>query len=229
MPVVTPESQYQTLAEIMKSNRPIEQWSDRELLERFSKEREYEVEQELHKRAKQQNFIVLVPAEKRYEPGKEVIDIETSLELLKAARKRTNPTMLPVEGKVLPVYKITELNPEDRIVELCPLCGESLYKGYCEKCQQNFSAIGDDARAYVNLIAATDTFSVDSFSDRKAVVVCAQKGLEDLKGAWPSLVQKFDELKLTNSLPRLRVVLNRPSVADPYFQDGNRVFGHNKF
>jgi len=226
MPVVNADDQFQTIAEVMRSNRPIEQWGDKELLERFAKEREYEVEQELHKRAKQQNFIVLVPSEKKYEPGKEGIDIASSLELLKSARKRTNPSMIPAAGTVLPVYKITELNPEDRIVDLCPLCGETLYKGYCGKCQSNFAGIGDLELAYIKLIAETDTFDATSFSDRKAVITSARNGLGDLKKTWPSLVQKFDELVATNSLPKLRIIMNRPSVADPFFQDGNRSFGH---
>ena len=229
MQVVNADTQNQTIADVLKANRPIEQWQDRELLERFAKDKEYKIEQELHKRAKQQNFIVLIPSKKKYEPGKESIDIEATLELLKSARKRTNPSMLPVEGKVLPVYKITELNPEDRIIELCPFCGETLYKGYCEKCQSNFSGIGDDERAYVKLISDTKNFDVTSFSDRKAVAASAKKGLDDLKETWPSLVQVFDELKVTNSLPKLRVIMNRPSIADPYFQDGNRSFGQKKF
>lgn len=231
MPVVDVAAQTKTIAEVLKANRPIEQWNDRDLLERFAKDKEYEVEQELHKRAKQQNFVVLVPAgNKGYEPGKEEIDIEKSLELLKSARKKTNPSMLSTDGKVLPIYRITELNPQERIIELCPICGESLYKGYCEKCQANFSSVSDDARAYVNLITDEDTFNANSFSDRKAIVVCAQKGLDELKGTWPSLVQKFDELKLTGNLPKLRIIANRPSdVADPYFQNGNRVFGNTNY
>lgn len=230
MPVVNADAQAQTIVEVLKANRPIEQWNDRELLERYVKDREYKVEQELHKRAKQQNFVVLIPSEKRYEPGKEAIDIETSLELLKGTRKRVNPSMLSTNGKVLPVYKITELNPEDRIVELCPFCGETLYKGYCERCLSNFSGVGDDERAYVKLVSDTGNFDVSSFSDRKATLASAKKGVEDLKETWPSLVQEFDELKLTNSLPKLRVIINRPSdVADPYFQNGHRAFGPKKF
>lgn len=230
MPVVHADAQIVSVAELIKANRPIANWGDKELLERYAKDREYEVEQELNKRAKQQNFIVLVPSEKKYEPGKEVIDIDMSLDLLKSARKRTNPSMLPANGTVLPVYKITELNPEDRIVELCPICGETLYKGYCEKCVSNFSGIGDDELAYVNLIADSDLFEASSHSDRKAVVASARKGLEDLKQTWPSLMKTFGDLKLTNSLPKLRVVMNRPSdVADPYFQDGNRSFGNRTY
>jgi len=218
-----------SISEIIRSNRPIEQWADRELLERYIKDREAEVETELHKRAKQQPFLILKPG--KFEPGKEEIELEISLELLKTARKRTNPSMIPYGEAVSPVYRITELNPQDRVIELCPICGESLYKGFCEKCQVNFSGIGNDERVYVNLVSKSDKFRADCMSDRKALVTSALKGLDDLKLTWPSMIKLFDELKLTNSFPRLKVIENRPSrtIADPFFMDGNRAFGNRTF
>lgn len=216
-----------TVVDIIKTTRPLEQQNDRELLERYAKDREHSVEQELNKRAKQQNFIVLKPG--KFEPGKEEIDIELSMDLLRTARKRTNPSMISLDGKVLPVYKITELNLDDRIIEICPICKESLYRSYCEKCQVSFVGIGDDERAYVNMVSNSENFNPNSFSDKKAVVASAMKGLDDLKQTWPSLIQKFDELKATNSLPRLNIVANRPSQADPFFQNGNRAFGNKTY
>lgn len=215
----------ETVEDIVKSTRPLEQQNDRELLERYAKDRENSIEQELHKRAKQQNFIVLKQG--KFEPGKEEIDIEMSLDLLKTARKRTNPSMVSIEGRVVPVYKIIELNLDDRIMELCPFCGESLYKGYCQKCNLNFSGIGDDERSYLNLIAGSANLS--SISDKKAIVVSAIKGIEDLKQTWPSVVKEFDERKMTENLPKLRIIANRPSQADPFFQDGNRSFGNRSY
>jgi len=223
------KTEAQTLAEVLKANRPIEQWGDKELLERYAVDREYEVEQELHKRAKFQPFLLIAPG--THEPGKEVIDISASLDLLKSARKRTNPTMIPNGGTVVPVYRITELNLQDRIIDLCPMCGAPLSRGYCESCQVNFSGVGEDERAYVALIAKSDKFELNSFSDRKAVHASAVKGIDDLKVTWPSLMKTFDELKLTNSLPKIRIIENRPGtqVADPFFHDGNRAFGNRKF
>lgn len=215
-----------TIVELIKSGRPIEQWNDRELLEKYAKDRDYEVEQELHKRAKQQHFIVLLPG--KDSQNKELIDIDTSLDLLKSARKRTNPSILAkLDGKIVPVYRITELNPDDRIMELCPICLESLYKGYCEKCNINVSMIGDEQRAYMALIAKTEKNL--GVSDKKAIVASASKGLEDLKNTWPSLAASFDQMKLIGNLPRLRFIANRPSQADPFFQDGNRAFGNKAY
>lgn len=230
-PEPRPMKEVQTnIVDIIKATRPIEQWSDRELIDRYIKEREVEIEQELNKRAKSQPFIVLIPG--KYEPGKEELEIDVSLDLLKTARKgKTNPTMIPCGDSISPVYRITELNLQDRIVDLCPICGGSLWKGYCEKCAINFGGIGEDERAYVNLISKADTFRPESYSDRKAVAASARAGLEDLKITWPSILKRFEELKLTNSLPKLRIIENRPSqqVADPFFHDGNRAFGNRRF
>lgn len=213
------------LASAMQANRDPHQMKDRELLQRFIDEREYEVEQELHRRAKFQPFIVLKPGKNK--PGQEQIDIESTLDLLKTARKRTNPTMIPLDGKVVPVYRITELNPEDRITEICPICGEGLYKGYCPKCELDFAGVGDEERAYVALVSKKESFNPNNFSDRKAVHASAIKGLEDLKITWPSIQKEFEDLKLTNSLPQIRVVKAMPSekkIADPFNVNGNRTF-----
>jgi hypothetical protein len=226
---VSPGADMQPLADFLKSSKPIQQWCDRDLLIRYADQREYEVEQELHQRAKNQPFIVLRPG--KHEPGKELLDLETSLELLKAARKRTNPSIIPNGNSVVQVYRITDLNLPGRILETCPICGQTLWKGYCEKCQANFAGIGDDERAYVKLVSISDQFDAGSFSDRKHLLASAGKGLEDLKSTWPSIAKKFDELKLIGGLPKLRVVANRPSatVSDPFFQEGNRAFGNRKF
>lgn len=209
-------STVETIVQVLKSNRTPQQMKDRELLEAWVVERDYEMEQELHRRAKNQRFIIL--KEGKHEPGKEVVDIENSLDLLKASRRRENPSIIPIGDTVAPVYFITQLNMQDRIVETCPICGKILYKGYCNDCELNWTGIGDDERAYVHLIAESDKFEAKSHADRKAVFASAKKGLEDLKKTWPSLIQEFDELKATNDLPKLRQIEDRPSreKQDPF-------------
>lgn len=212
------------LVQVVQANKPIQQMKDKELLELYIQDRNFEVEQELHRRSRSQPFIIL--QEGKFEPGKELIDLNETLDLLKAARKRNNPSIYPLGDRVVTVYRITELNMNDRITEICPLCGDTLYKGYCQKCQVNFAGINDDTRAYTHLISKEPTFNVHSFSDRKAVYTSATKGLDDLKLTWPSLVQKYDEMKHTNSLPKLRHIQPRPSsqVLDPFHVTGNRQY-----
>lgn len=225
LPVVGSE---QTMA-ALKMMRPIQQWEDRLLLEQFAVAREVEVEQELDRRAQRNKFIVLKPG--KYEAGKEEIDLEKSLELLKVARKRTTPGTIPNGSIFSLVYRVTELNPADRVIEMCPICGETMYQGYCEKCQASFAGMDDDARAYVRLVSESASFNPQSFSDRKAVIASALKGVEDLRNTWPSIAQTFDDLKLTNSLPMLRVIQTRPptAVADPYHVGGVRISGNRSF
>ena len=211
------EDRDQTLAESiaagLKQALPksdFKQLKDKELLELYIEDKDYEVEQELHRRAKHQPFVVLDSDKK--------INVEASIDLLKRARKMVNPSMVPVGDTVVPVYRITEVNPDDNIIEICPICGEILYKGYCDKCELNFASVGDEERAYVNLISRSSNFKADSYSDKKAVIASATKGLEDLRKTWPGASKQFDELKLTNNLPSLRKVRSLPSVkpADPF-------------
>lgn len=206
---------------IAQAIKPMQQWDDKSLLENFIETRSQESIDELDRRAKHQKFVVLKdPATKnlkKYEPGEEEIDLEMTLKLLRDTRKRVVPGVIPSKDGFTVVYRITELNIEDRIVELCPICGEATYLGYCSKCALNFSIIGEDEKAYVKLISETETFKKDVYSDRKAVFASASKGLADLKITWPSLIQKFEELKLTGNLPKLKIIGSRPDkVQDPF-------------
>jgi hypothetical protein len=214
-----------TLLEYIRVNKPITQMRDDELITLWSNHRDSEVENELHKRSKGQAFIVLKAGTQI--PGKEAIDIEYTLEMLRSARKRTNPTIIPyLDNTYATVYRISELNLNDRVIELCPLCGEILWKGYCAECDSNFAGIGDDERAYVKLIVESGKINNKTASDRKAVVVSAAKGIDDLKCTWPGIIKEFEELRLTGNLPKLRKIANRPSKApaDPFHVSGNRQF-----
>lgn len=215
-----------TIVEALKEYRPISQLKDRELLERYAQERDFEMEQELHRRARGQPFIILKDGVKK-DPGREAIDIDASVDLLKSARKgRVNPTIVPYGEKMANVYRITELNIDDRRVEICPVCGETLYKSYCEKCSLNWSPVGKDERAYARLVVENSgRFMKDSFADRKALHASAAAGLDDLRKTWPSMSKLFDDRKEADDLPKLVLIENRPSrIADPFHVAGNRSF-----
>ena len=228
----TPEAHNTTavdaIVQFIQGNKPIGQMTDTELLALWEKNRDEQTETELHRRAKGQAFVVLKAGTNT--PGKEEIDTEYTLEMLKSARKRNNPSIIPYRDNTFAsVYKISELNLNDRVIETCPICGEILWKGYCEKCNSNFAGVGDDERAYVKLIVDSGNFQATSVSDRKAVVVSAAKGIEDLKMTWPSIFKKFEELKLTGNLPKLRRIANRPAqvpadIQDPFHVSGKRQF-----
>jgi hypothetical protein len=135
------------------------------------------------------------------------------------------PEMVLVGNTVVNVFKITELNIYERIVEICPACGGTLYKGYCSKCNINFSSIGDDERSFINLLVINGYYKMDSYSDRKLIIDLATLGLKDLRGISPGTSKKFDELKITNSLPKVRILKSTPStMADPFYRSN----GNNK-
>jgi hypothetical protein len=214
------------LVNALKDLRTISQMKDRELLELFMAEHSIEVEGELHKRSRNNPFVIL--RDEKHAPGELLIDLEQTLFQLHRARKGyAVPTMVPgTDGKVVRVYRITELNPDDRIVELCPICGDILSKGYCSKCELNFAGVQDDERAYAKLVTSSGNFNVKSHSDRKALHASASKGLSDMRVTWPSITPTFDDLKLTNNLPKLRMIKNIPAVqvADPFHVSGHRTF-----
>jgi hypothetical protein len=210
--------------ELTKSLRDPKQMKDKELLEMFNDERDYEVLNELHKRAGFQHFIVLKSGQEN--KTKKDIDIEMSLELLKRSRRMVNPTLVRQGGVFVNVYRITELDPEDQIVEICPFCGEIIYKNYCEKCGSDLGNMGDDEKVFIKLITEMESFDKNSLSDRRAVLASASKGLMDLRVTWPRVNKRFEELKILGDLPKLKKSKSLPSSkpADPFHVSGNRSF-----
>jgi len=217
--------------------RPVSQLRDRELLERYARDRDYDCEKELSLRSKNEPFIVLGGPIGEVEGacnepsalGREPIDIEESLILLKRAHKgRVNSTIIPYKDSVVNVYRISELNLDDRRVELCPICsGESLYKGYCERCGLNFKSIGSNERAYMKLVVSdSGLFQKESYSDRKALYASASKGINNLRITWPSVSKLYDSLEESGDLPKLVLIESRPPTmkADPFHVNGNRTY-----
>jgi len=207
-----------SLVDAVSSMKDIYQLKDLELLEMFDKDRDPIIEEELNRRAKGQRFIIL-KSNTDTDTDDVPIDIKLSHMLLRKTRKMKIPSIMPSdEGKVVPVYKITELNIDDRIVEICPICGEILFKGYCSKCALNFSDIEIEARQIIKLIVDEGKVNVESYSDKKALMADAIKGVMSMRQIWPSIDIKYRELKLSDNLPKLKMVKTLPSeqVADPF-------------
>jgi hypothetical protein len=155
------ESTYKSA--LLKSLKPIQQWTDLELLNKFATDRDLDSEQELHRRSRGQHFIALKPGKnipQVVQNGsmtnlvqQEAIDITLSLELLKNSRKRTNPSIVPgPDGRFLQIYKVMDLNMANRIIDLCPFCVETLWKDYCVGCNVMLDGIGSDELQLLNFI-----------------------------------------------------------------------------
>jgi hypothetical protein len=203
---------FASVATLSKGDRPIQQFGDRELVEKYALNRYDEVvEDELQKRSNSHRFIVL--KEGPFEPGKEEIDIEGTVGMLKKARRMVTPSFLPLDSaKITPIYSIVELSASNRIIELCPRCEKLLFRGFCETCSMNLSGVGEYERAYMQLIFKYTGQVIWDKNLIRSIVVSALKGLEDLRLTWPVISGVFDDLKAKNKLPILRIISNRPSV-----------------
>jgi hypothetical protein len=205
--------------DLARSLRDPKQMKDKELLEMYNRDRDYGIEQELHHRANYGAFVVLKPGPKIFDTsesiGKKAIDIDMSLDLLKRSRRMVNPSIVRQGDVFVNVYRISELNPEDQVIEMCPFCKEALYKGYCEADNADFSGMSDNVKAFIHLITKSANYEK---SDRKDILISAGKGLDDLRKTWPKVAREYDRLDLVNDLPRLKISRSLPNSkpADPF-------------
>ena len=140
------DSIYLHLDEQGRIGQPIQQMTDHDLLVRYAEDRDFATSWELQRRSRNQPFIVLKsPIGKPgdldlTEPGHEEIDLKMSLELLKTCRKKGTPDNITSAqtGYMVPVYRISELDMTNRIIELCPICKDQvvLNRGYCPECHR---------------------------------------------------------------------------------------------
>jgi hypothetical protein len=118
-------------------NLDIPQMDDYALVKRYHTNREPEVAWELDRRAKGQPFIVLAERGKR---GEEGLDIEVTLQLLRNSRRKINQDIIEGSTEDIPVYKARDMDLTNRVIYLCPLCGDVLYKEWCDTCHKYVSA-----------------------------------------------------------------------------------------
>jgi hypothetical protein len=209
------------IVDALKAQRPIEQLKDKELLELFQEDRDEKIAQELNRRANGMPFIVITIGKTK--AGLENINIEATADLLKRARKGIAQQNIVIEGGSVPVYKISELDPESLINEICPICEErDLYRGYCDKCNMLFTGLSDDVQKFMMLVARSSGFSRKTASDRKDLYETAKKGFDALVSEWPSVAKEFKRLQIIDELPKLRRARSTPSVLkDPFYRDSN--------
>jgi len=206
-----------TIVEALKAQRPIEQLKDKELIELFQEDRDDKIAQELNRRANGLPFIVLAPG--KTNAGQEKINIDATADLLKRARKGAAQQNIVIEEGSVPVYKISELDPESLVNEVCSICEErDLYRGYCDKCNMLFTGLSDDVKKFMILVARSSGFSRKTASDRKSLYETAKKGLEALMSEWPTVTKEFKRLQAIDELPKFRRARSTPSILkDPFY------------
>lgn len=197
----SPQPEISMLEQLLKSSRPVQQWSDEEILKAYIESDREDLESELNKRAKGQRFIVLTGKEP------EEIDIDATLKMLKRARKETIPSYIKTaDNKVINIYRVEEYHLDNRARAESPLRpAVALFDDFCHVSNVNFSGITQEARVYIRLIH--ERYGDLSRSDENDMVFTARKeGYAGLVALYPELEQTYRAREIEGTLPSLRLV-----------------------
>lgn len=201
------ESQGGLTKELIEKITPVGQYSDKQLLEKYSPTCDSKIETELKTRSELRPCIVFK------DNSKEEIDVELSAKLLREARRRETPNVYKNNGKVYKVYRIGEF-PE-QVYTRCPVTGHILFEGYSEQLGVTWE-IPYDAMQFVALMVRSG-IQVDAFTVAKIQEEYKKSGLDGLRNMFPKIASDFDELKNIDGLPNLKANLNAKEVVqDPF-------------
>jgi len=198
------------LADLIKSQRPITQWSDEEVLNKYLLNDGEEEERELQKRAKNHRFIIL------QDGSNEEVDVPASLAMLKRARKEDVPASLKTTGgKFIRIFKVEEYHVRNRIRFESPLRpGVVLFDGYCQVSKQNFNNVCEEERMMLRLIH--EEIGEQSRTDENKLVKLAEQGMDFLLDEYGDIYFRYKELELAGKLPNLKIVAPLETKADPF-------------
>jgi hypothetical protein len=196
------------LKAIVQGNKHIGQYSNKDLLTRFSENPEDTVaEEELRKRSKGGNCIVF---------DNDVVNVSMSAHYIsEASRGRNVPSVLKKDNKIYHVYPVGQF--PNKTYDVCPVTGDILFDGYSEKigiswdapleCLQFVWLMNDQGMKVDPVLAKTvqDMYIKDD-------------SLDELKLTFIKVGELFDELKSTGDLPSLKAKLDTRSAkkADPF-------------
>jgi hypothetical protein len=189
--------QESNLEQLLNSMKPIANWSDEELLTGYIESERDDLEFELQRRAKGRRFIVLL------EEGTDLIDVKSTLMMLKKARKTDIPDMIKdADSNVTWVYRIEEIHPANRIRHECPIDPKYiLFEDYCSHCEINFSGISLECRQKLRLISLNEKY--DSVDMGNLIDCIRESGEGFVDTHYPRITKQFNELKMIGNLPSL--------------------------
>lgn len=199
----------ETVKEVLPER--LENWSDTQLLEHYNNHCNPDIEDRLKKLSNNRPFIVFSSGE--------TIDVETSLKLLRLARRQSTPSTFDVGGELKSVYSVGEF-PLEYVFESPFNPGSILTDGYCEKTGITFKTDDLEVLSFLRLIHEMEHLSSLELRGIVSVDVLTSEGkLGQLKGLFPKVTKRFNELKEENKLPSLKMKLSkRPGSADPFRQ-----------
>lgn len=184
------------LAEALK---PVENYSDLELLQKYGKECPPRVEEELQKRTHGRPCII-------FEEDTGKIDVENSLYMVRKAHRQDTPKNYMIRGELKVLYPIGFF-PADVFYE-CPVHSKILLvDGYCEECAKVWDTTEHDKNAFLRLITEREDIDIRIYK---------AKSFAELKQDFPKIYLNFNELKEEDRLPSLKRRLSKSKEGDPF-------------
>jgi len=192
--------------EALAAMKPIGQWTDLELLEKYNKDCSSEIEEELSKRSKNRPTIIF--------DGLGNVDVENSLYMLRKARHQETPATMLVSGIMKQVYRIGEF-PLDMFYE-CPVHSHILLvDGYCEECGTKWDVNDYERNVFLRLITQSEKIDHRIYREKKT---------DELISSFPKIFLKFTEMKEEDTLPKLKRKLSKSRQGDPFRVSSHRTY-----
>ncbi len=202
------------LKSILDAMKTPAQMSDSELLKQYTPTASSNIIDELKQRSNDRAFIVFDETK-----GNDAVDVETSLKLLRIARRQETPATYKVGTKLCRVHRLGEFPMV--FVEECPIHADVLLvEDYCEKCMESFEGISYDDRVLIRVAKNIGAIDVSNLAKIHELLENVKaKGSDFLMGI-PAVQMTYDELKSEGRLPNLRrkFSASRSGKSDPFFQ-----------
>ena len=188
---------------IINSIKPMANWSDREILCAYIADQSDELEAQLMVRSKGRRFVVTNPSDS------DTIDVETTLTMLKRARKDDMPEYYRTgDGTVVYMYRINDLSRKSRTRHVCPVCGGILFDDHCAKCDISFAGLTKEQRQFV-YVAMLSPYRTQSMDGKSLVAAIRNK----FDGIHPMILHTFNVARESDDLPSL-IKVEKPYIGN---------------
>ena len=189
--------------------KPVGQWGDYELLEKYEKNGENDVIKELAKRTNGKRCIIL-------DKTKQKANVEASIFLVREARQHIEvPRTYKVGDEIVNVYKVGEF-PEEFYYE-CPIHSRTLLvNGYCDNCGLDYNVDEYEKNVFLRLISKNTQIN--------DMLPYIDLTLEQLKKKFPKICLIYKDLEEDENLPTLKRKPFNVKKNDPFREDQNREF-----
>lgn len=193
------------IKEMITANRPKSEWSDEELLEKYSRE-ETDVIKILSDRTKGRPCIAFVP-------GTDQINKEISLKLVRIAKRQPTHEKFEVNGILFKVYR-AGLFPAQLLDESPFDIGVALVDGFCGKTGTNWNGVSQECRVLARILFHNVENGKLNNRDMKAICKESKSGAKDFRTLYPEAAMTYDELQTQDKLPKLRIAANADLKVD---------------